>query len=47
MDELLGDWLRLDIRARAQANRPRVEPLWISPAAVAAMPQVPLSLEAC
>lgn len=45
-DELLGDWLRVDIHARAQANRPRIESLWISPAAVAAMPQVHLDLQA-
>lgn len=44
-DDLLGDWLRVDINARAQANRPRVESLWISPAAVAAMPQVHLDLQ--
>lgn len=44
-DDVLHDWLRLDIKARAQANRPRVESLWLSPAAVAAMPQSPLTLE--
>lgn len=42
----LADWRRVDIHARAQSNRPRVESLWISPAAAAALPQAPLALEA-
>jgi len=38
-DEALTGWRRVDIHARAQSNQPRVESLWISPAAAAALPQ--------
>lgn len=44
-DEALAGWRRVDVHARAQSNQPRVESLWISPAAVAALPQPTLDLE--
>lgn len=36
---LLGDWLRVECRARAQGNAPRVEVMWLNPAAAAAVRQ--------
>lgn len=44
-DEALAGWRRVDIHARAQSNQPRVESLWISPAAAAALHQPALELE--
>jgi DNA adenine methylase len=45
-DEFLAGWRRVDVNARAQGNRPRVESLWISPAADALLRQPALALEA-
>lgn len=44
-DDSLSGWRRVDVRARAQGNRPRVESMWLNQAAVAGLRQVPLSLE--
>lgn len=44
-DESLAGWPRVDVHARAQSNQPRVESLWISPSAAAALPQPALDLE--
>lgn len=38
-DSMLGDWTRLERHARAQGNRPRVEVVWLNPAAAAATQQ--------
>lgn len=46
-DEALVGWRRVDVHARAQSNQPRIESLWISPAAAAALPQPPLEFEPC
>lgn len=44
-DTLLpANWRRVDVRSRAQGNRPRIESMWLNPAAVAAMPQPALDL---
>jgi len=43
--DTLGGWKRFDVHARAQANRARIESLWINPAGVAAMRQAHLHLE--
>lgn len=45
-DEALADWTRLDRHARAQGNRPRVECVWLNPAASRSMPQSVLTLGA-
>lgn len=44
-DDTLVGWRRVDIRARAQGNQPRVESMWLNPAAIEAMPQPSLDLE--
>ena len=44
-DDTLSAWRRVDVRARAQGNLPRVESMWLNPAAVAGLRQVPLELE--
>ena len=44
-DETLTGWQRVDVHARAQSNQPRIESLWISPAAAAALPHPTLELE--
>lgn len=46
-DEALAGWRRVDVHARAQSNQPRIESLWISPAAAAAQPQSALDLNTC
>lgn len=46
-DEALVGWRRVDVHARAQSNQPRIESLWISPAAAAALPHPALELEPC
>lgn len=38
-DTALAGWRRLEFKARAHGNLPRVEVLWINPAAQAAMPE--------
>lgn len=43
-DDTLAAWHRVDVRARAQGNLPRVESMWLNPAAVAGLRQVPLEL---
>lgn len=44
-DTLLpAGWRRVDVHARAQGNLPRVESMWLNPAALAAMPQPTLDL---
>lgn len=43
--DTLSGWKRFDVHARAQANRARIESLWINPAGVAAMRQAHLHLE--
>lgn len=45
-DQVLAGWQRLELRARAQGNRPRVEVAWLNPAAADAIAQPPLRLEA-
>lgn len=45
-DVELAGWIRRDMHARAQGNRPRVESLWLNPAAVNTMPQTWLDLQA-
>ncbi len=44
-DETLTGWRRVDVHARAQSNQPRIESLWISPAAAAALPHPTLELK--
>jgi DNA adenine methylase len=39
-------WKRVDVHARAQGNLPRIESMWLNPAALAAMPQPALDLSA-
>lgn len=46
-DDALAGWQRAEVRARAQGNQPRVETLWLNPAAAAAVRQSPLALAAC
>lgn len=44
-DALLPEgWRRFDVRARAQGNLPRVESMWLNPAALANMPRPALDL---
>lgn len=43
-DDTLTSWRRVDVRARAQGNQPRVESMWLNPAAVAGLRQAPLEL---
>lgn len=45
---LPSGWIRVDIRARAQGNRPRVESMWINPAAQQGLrqPRLALAMEA-
>lgn len=43
-DDTLTGWRRVDVRARAQGNRPRIESMWLNPAAIAALRQAPLEL---
>jgi DNA adenine methylase len=44
---LLADgWQRVDVRARAQGNLPRVESMWLNPAAIRNMPAPALDLGA-
>lgn len=44
-DDTLAGWRRVDIHARAQGNRPRVESMWLNPAAIAGLRQASLTLE--
>jgi DNA adenine methylase len=45
-DALLpAGWQRVDVHARAQGNLPRIESMWLNPAAIAAMPQPALALQ--
>ncbi|MDH5832134.1 DNA adenine methylase [Luteimonas sp. M1R5S18] len=43
---LPAGWLRVDVHARAQGNRPRVESMWINPAAQRGLRQPSLALVA-
>lgn len=43
---LAAGWQRFDVRARAQGNLPRVESMWLNPAAITNMPAPALDLGA-